>query len=118
MSIIREDTIQAAIVQFLRLTMPECVIHHSPNGGLRTKREAAKLKWMGTVAGIPDITIIMPGGKVAFLEVKGPKGSLSLDQQAFRAHCERYEIPWKLVRSVDDARAALADLGLLTREAA
>jgi hypothetical protein len=34
---------------------------------------ALKLKWMGGI-GFPDRTILLPGGKIAFAEVKRPIG--------------------------------------------
>ena len=34
-----------------------------PNGGLRSKAEAARMKWTGTVAGIPDLAIVVPSGR-------------------------------------------------------
>lgn len=117
-TVVREDTIHAAIVQFLRVTMPDCLVLHPANGGARDKREAAKLKWLGVLPGIPDIIILRPGGRFCLMEVKGPKGRLSPDQDAVRWHCERFEMPWACVRSIDEARAALADWNLITREAA
>lgn len=115
---VHEDTIHAAIVQYLRVTMPDCLVLHPANGGLRGKREAAKLKWLGVLPGIPDIIILRPGGRFCLMEVKGPKGVLSDAQNDVRYHCERFEMPWALVRSIDDARDALAGWGLLTRDAA
>ena len=115
---VREDVIHAGIITYLRMEMPDCLVLHPANGGGRDKREAAKLKWLGVLPGIPDIIILRPGGRFCLMEVKGPKGILSEAQNAVRYHCERYEMPWALVRSVDDARAALASWGLVTREAA
>lgn len=115
---VREDTIHAAIVQYLRVTMPDCLVLHPANGGSRDKREATKLKWLGVLPGIPDIIILRPGGRFCLMEVKGPKGVLSDAQNDVRYHCERFEMPWALVRSIDDARDALAGWGLLTRDAA
>jgi len=112
----REDTIHAAIVQYLRVCMPDCLVFHPPNGGLRGKREASKLKWLGVLPGMPDIVILRPSGRFCLMEVKGPKGVLSEAQQAVRWHCERFEMPWALVRSIDEAREALIGWGLVTRD--
>lgn len=112
----REDVIHASIVGYIRTTHPDCIVFHPANGGLRSKREAAKLKWLGVLPGVPDIVVLAPTGRVYLLEVKGPKGSLSPDQGAIRDHCERHEIPWAMVRSINGAREALAGWGLIGRE--
>lgn len=112
----REDYIHAGIVAYLRVCHPDCLILHPANGGLRSKREAAKFKWLGVLPGIPDIIILRPSGRFCLLEVKGPKGVLSPDQKAVKAHCERFEMPWALVRSIEDAREALIGWGLVGRE--
>lgn len=112
----REDQIQASIVEYIRLCHPDCIVAHVPNGGLRAKREAARLKWQGVLAGYPDLIVNIPGGKAILLEVKAPKGVLSDNQKALRDHCERFEIPWAVVKSVDEARDALAKWGLIGRE--
>jgi hypothetical protein len=50
-----EANVQAAIVAWIRTVAPELIVFHPPNGGLRGKSEAARLKWIGTLAGIPDL---------------------------------------------------------------
>ncbi|GGD30983.1 VRR-NUC domain-containing protein [Aureimonas glaciei] len=116
MSAAREDAIHAGIVQYIRLCHPDCLVWHTPNGGRRDKREAAKLKWLGVLPGVPDLIIMRPMGLVYFMEVKGPKGVLSADQNAFRNHCERHAVPWALVHSIDEAREALKRWRLVGRE--
>jgi hypothetical protein len=88
-----------------------------PNGGLRSKAEAARLKWTGVLAGVLDLVLVLPDGRCAFWETKTPRGRLSDDQLGFikrlitRDHC------WAIVRDIDDARRELAALGVETREA-
>ncbi len=113
-----EDRIQAAIVDFVRTVAPQVRIHAIPNGGLRAKREAAKLKWTGVVAGVPDLAITIPGGLVAYIEVKAPRGSLSPEQREWRDWLNASRVPFALCRSIEDARAFLTDLNIATREAA
>lgn len=84
----REDPIHIAIVDWLRVSLPHgWLVHHSANGGRRTKREADKFKAMGLLPGYPDIVIhgVMeaPGPLsgcasslapwTGFLEVKAPE---------------------------------------------
>lgn len=45
-------------------------LHHSPNGGSRNKREAAKFKAMGTKSGFPDLLL---------LAKRGPYGGLLIE---------------------------------------
>lgn len=114
-----EYRIQAEIVEYVRLVAPDGIWFHPANGELRDKRTAAKLKWMGVLPGVPDIIGILPPpvGRV-LLEVKAPGGRVSEDQDAIRAHCERFEIPFAIVHSVEEAREALRRFGIVTREAA
>ncbi len=101
-----EDAIQADIVVHLRLILPGSHrVFHVPNGGSRDAREAAKLKRMGVLPGIPDIAILRPAQRVAWIEVKAAKGRLSSAQIAFRDWCRAQGHPWALCRSVSDAEA-------------
>ncbi len=83
------------------------LVFHVANGGLRTKREAAKLKWTGVLAGVPDLVVIAPStGRCAhiyFIEVKAEKGVLSIDQEI-------------VINKIDDVRAAFKVWRIRTRE--
>ena len=41
-----------------------------PMGGARSKTEAAIFKGLGVKAGVPDIALVFPGGRAAFIELK------------------------------------------------
>jgi hypothetical protein len=108
---------QAAIVAYVRLVAPHVLIWHVPNGGFRTKAEAARLKWTGVLAGVLDLTLALPDGRSAYWETKVPKtGRLSDDQKIVIAALERLGHSWSVVRSIDDARGELERLGVETRE--
>lgn len=113
-----EDKIQASIVAYLRTVLPNCRVFAIANGGLRTKREAARLKWTGVLAGVPDVEIIAPGGKAYMIEVKAAGGSLSPEQKAFRDWMIANAVPHLVARSIEDVRAALAFWGVETKEVA
>lgn len=78
-------------------------LHHSPNGGKRSRGEAGKMKAMGTKPGFPDLVLPRRCGQWAGLaiELKSRTGRVSADQQewleAFRedgylvAVCRRLE---------------------------
>lgn len=111
-----EANIQAAIFQYVRAVAPDVLIFAVPNGGLRAKAEAARLKWTGVVAGVPDLCLVLPGGRACFIEVKTAKGVLSADQKAMRLRLIRMGVPCVTARSVEDVRAWLQAWGVLTRE--
>src|SRR5271170_502459 len=78
-----EARIQASIVEWTRLVAPQVTIFAIPNGGLRSKPEAALLKSTGVVAGVPDLAIVADPGRIFFIETKAPAGTLSEAQHAF-----------------------------------
>jgi VRR-NUC domain len=112
-----EARIQAAIVEWIRTVAPNVLVFHVPNGGFRSKVEAARLKWTGVVAGVPDLAIIAPGGRAHFLEIKTTSGRLSEDQRDVIGALAKLGSPVMTVTSVDDARRAFAGWGISTREA-
>lgn len=113
-----EARIQAAIVEWVRLVAPELLIFAVPNGGLRSKAEAARMRWTGTLAGIPDLVLVSPGAKVHFIECKAPGGTLSPAQREIRDWLVSLGSSPAICRSIDDARRAFAAWGLETLEAA
>lgn len=112
-----EAQIQAAIIDYLRsIGLVDAM--HVPNGGLRSKREAARLKWQGVLAGAPDIIVPLPEGRCLWLEVKAAGGALSAEQRAFGARRVADGGYWAVVRSIDDVRRCLACWNVTTKEAA
>ena len=112
-----EARTQAAIVEFVRYVAPQVLIFHVPNGGLRSKSEAARLNWAGVLAGVPDLVLMLPRGRCAFWEVKTPVGRLSTDQALVARKLTALGHVCAVVRGIDDARRELAELGIVTREA-
>ena len=112
-----EARIQAAVVEWIRWCAPQTVVFAIPNGGLRGKAEAARLRWTGVLAGIPDLAVLAPVGKVFFLEVKAPGGSLSAEQREMFHQLVALGIDAAIVRSVEDVRMAFREWGIETREA-
>ena len=69
-----EAQIQRSIFQHLRVRgTPGMFAFHVPNGGYRRPVEAAILKGLGVVAGVPDI-IIVHEGRCYGLELKAKGG--------------------------------------------
>jgi VRR-NUC domain-containing protein len=113
-----EARIQASIVEWARISAPDLLVFAVPNGGLRSKSEAARMKWTGTLAGVPDLAIIGPGGRAFFVEIKTPGGRLSDAQQTIVKRLILLGTPFAIARCIDDMRDAFKRWGLPTREAA
>lgn len=114
-----EADAQRAIVQALRIALPrDAIVHHCANevteAGPRGARRQAILVGMGVFPGFADLLVIS-GGRVLFLEVKSQTGRLRKSQEVFRDTVCAQGFGWAVVRSVDDALAALADHGFASR---
>ena len=110
-----EADAQRAIVALLRVVLPRgSIVHHSPNevgfGGARARNRQAILDGMGVFRGFSDLLVVSEG-RVMFLEVKSRAGRLSDAQERFRDMVQAQGLPWALVRSQDDAVAALQEAG-------
>lgn len=116
-----EADIQRAIVAYLRTVLPSAIVTHVPNqverAGTAAMREVKRKKDMGMLPGFPDI-LILADGRGYTIEVKAPGGSLGKAQRAVRDVLARQGIPFGVARSIDDARALLAEWGLSGREVA
>jgi hypothetical protein len=85
----KEDAIHIQLVSWCKLALrPDVVFFHVPNGGLRTKREAAKFRAMGVLPGVLDL-VFVADGHVYVLELKRSTGRLSEDQRAVISRLER-----------------------------
>ena len=111
-----EAQIQASIVAWIWLVAPELLVFHVPNGGFRTKAEAARMKWIGVLAGIPDLVLLGRDGKSWLIEVKAADGSLSPEQRVIRDAAVALRVPYRIARSIDDVRQAFESWEIPTRE--
>lgn len=117
-----EDPIHKAILQWLRLVLPDAIVHHSANEGVRGGKagiiDGARRKSMGQVAGFPDIQVI-PWRHIGpmFFEVKTTDGRITKDQAAIIKQLEALGYRCAVVRSINDVRARLFEWGIPTREA-
>lgn len=116
-----EADLQRQIVRTLRVVLPKgSVVHHcaneQPGDDAAARKRQAILVGMGVHPGFADL-IVISSGRVLFLEVKSRKGTLRPEQAAFRDDVMRQGFAWALVRSLDDALAALREHGFPTRVA-
>lgn len=86
-----EDTEQETVIQWARYSSgrwPELkLLYHTPNGGSRNKKEAAKLKRMGVLAGVADLhlPVARSGFHSLYIEMKYDDGRLLKSQREFLA---------------------------------
>ena len=84
-----------------------------PNAGRRSLRMGARMKREGMVAGISDLCIALPLGRVAWLEMKSHKGRQSIEQKGFEARCDRLDHPYAVAKTFDEAVMFLKHVGAL-----
>lgn len=90
-------------------------LHHSPNGGKRSKSEAAKFKRMGTQAGFPDFWCYVPLGGFhgLYVELKAHDGKLSPQQRLMLAKLEEQGYCCKVCYGFEQAKREICKyLGL------
>ena len=82
-----EDREQIALVTWLRAMQTRHPLvglaYHTPNGGHRDPRVAAKFKALGLRRGVWDIFVPCPSPGL-WIEMKSPKGRLTVEQAAWR----------------------------------
>ena len=116
-----ERIIQSAIITYLRRVLPDALVHHSPNEGVRGGKsgliDGQRKKAAGQVAGWPDIEVFLPSdaGPV-FFEVKTATGKTSPAQDATLARLQSLGYRVSVVQSIDDCRRCLYEWGIPTRE--
>lgn len=107
-----EDDNQLALMQWARSkrfngARLSDYLHHSPNGGKRDVREAARLKAQGVLAGFPDLFLFVPRGQWhgLMIEMKSPKGRLSPAQTQVLPRIEgegyRVEVCYSVQAAID-----------------
>lgn len=97
---ISESQLQAQCFQYAYNNFPQLrgLIFHVPNGGTRNKAEAAKLKALGVIPGIPDI-ICLYNNKPIAIEFKTSSGKLSKPQNTIHQIWRNNNIPIFICRS-------------------
>jgi hypothetical protein len=86
----------------LKFHNPRGLIFSIPNGGTRNKLEAITMKATGLLAGASDLIIILPNGKLFFIELKIEKGIQSDKQKEFENRVSDLGFEYKIIRSLDE----------------
>lgn len=102
----RESHIQQACVRWFRYQFPDVrnMLFAVPNGGRRSRIEAAIMQGEGVTAGVSDLILLVPRGGYGALciEMKDEKGKLSEKQKQWLADSEKAGNKCAVCRSVDE----------------
>jgi hypothetical protein len=108
-----EAQIQRAVFQHLRARgVPGMIAWHTPNGGKRRPVEAAIMKGLGVLTGVPDVIALHKGNAYA-LELKAEGGRPTEAQLATIAKMEEAGAYTCIAEGLDRALAVLEAWGLL-----
>jgi hypothetical protein len=109
-----EDEFHRATVTYLRLAVPDAVVWHTPNGGLRHPKEAARLKGLGVLAGFPDLAV-WHRGNLYLLELKAARGVLSAAQRETQHRLAYNGAAVVTCKTLEGVECSLRELGLPLR---
>lgn len=101
-----------AVLRHIATERPDAVplgLSRAPAG-----RESDDLGRVNLAQGVPDLLLLLPGGRLAFLLIKTQARVLSRAERAFADLCRARAIPVHVVRSLPEARQALDSLGIPT----
>lgn len=115
-----EGPIQEAIVTFIYATVRGVVVQHCKNeinrSGKSIAKEIAKAILRGLRKGFPDLLVLLPGGRVVFLEVKAPGNYPDPDQRKLHEEMRALGHQVAVVRGIDDVRAVFSEWGIRIHE--
>lgn len=102
-----EAALHRSVARYLSLALvPPAWFTTFPAGG-GGKVRGAKLKAAGLRAGMPDLLVFAPSGKLVGLELKTPIGRLSAEQVATHVAFRACGFSAFVCRSLEDVQAAL-----------
>ena len=114
-----EHLIQVRLVNELKAKAAPGVFWFAiPNQSNRGAVSGQKMKDEGVVSGVADLCVMLPQGRVAWLEMKKPGGRLSDTQKQFRDQCNLLGHPWAVAYSVQEALIYLRSWGALMENVA
>lgn len=104
-----EEKLQRDVLEFLHLALPpDAIVFAIPNGGLRSKKVAARLNGQGVKAGIPDLQVIWRG-RAFFIELKTAAGRQSVQQRHMANVLNYCGANVMLCRSLPEVEASLRE---------
>lgn len=114
-----EARIQRAIVQWVKVALPEVVVHHSDSGSADLGRRRF-LHWVGAQAGWPDLIVVGKGEgraqvRLCAIEVKSKRGRLSDKQADMLKELREFGAVAGVARSVEEAESMLLEAGFIPK---
>ena len=102
-----EAAIQAEIVRWYNNTY--CLVHHNPRGLIFhvPNQNQYKLIGIGVLAGVSDLIVILPTGRLIFVEVKDDNGKQSDKQRAFELRVDALGYTYAIVRSLEEFKEVI-----------
>jgi len=111
-----EDGIQKACIDLLAVyeQRGKLTYLHVPNGARLTnaKRQGGRMKALGVRAGVPDLIIVWPMGRTAWIELKAPGGTMRATQKDWRDMLQGFGHEWYLMRDADQLYTYLKAMGV------
>ena len=106
-----EDQLQENCIKWFDLQHPLYILHHSPNGGRRTKFEGALFKRLGCRAGFPDLILLFGNDDYngLLIELKTDKGIQSQSQKAFEKKVKLTKYKYVICRSLTEFIAEITN---------
>ena len=101
-----EEVLQAACVQWFRFQHRKYakLLMHIPNGGYRTKAQAARFVGQGVIPGVPDLLLAVPHGQHhgLWIEMKAYHGKVSMSQYEMQELLKAQGYSVAVCRSFDE----------------
>jgi len=111
---VKEHDLQVTVLEQLeRRAAPGVFWFAVPNAGKRGRLAARMLKEEGMRAGVADLCVMLPAGKVAWLELKTRRGRQTEQQVMFGLVCASLNHPYHMARTLDEAVGFLKQVGAL-----
>ena len=107
-----EELLHRSVIEWLGWVKPDCVYFHPYNGAYMSKATAGKGKALGVLPGVADLVFVLPGGFVGFIELKGPKTPLNLNQKIFLNDVQMLGALYAVARSIEEVEGTLKAWGV------
>ena len=107
----QESKLQRECVEWFHNHYKHHILFAIPNGGYRSKIEAAIMKGEGVLAGTADLFLVCAacGFNGLFIELKTPKGRQTEKQKEFAWNVQKFGYGYIIVRSKDEFKKLISN---------
>lgn len=74
------------------------------------RRGGIAIKLQPTIAGLPDRMVLLPGGRIRFVELKRPDGTVSAIQKVMHSKLHGLGFPVSVLWSIEDVNRWVSEL--------